>query len=267
MAELEAIAARHNGQDQCTTFALRQGGHTLIGHNEDWSAVDLETTMLMHDVTVPSGTRFLSLQFVGLIPWSGLNSHGLAITANTLPATDAIPGAANAFVLRRVLECRTLEEVWDCVRTRYRGSGTYVLAADAQGRAWAMETSARRAACRSVEDWTAETNHFTEQTMVPLRAEPVSEDSLGRLARAQELISSGMQEDADALSLARQVLMDHRALSGRAICGHPDSALPEPLQMATIATTIYEPTEGHFRAALAPPCEHELELFDLPRQP
>ena len=263
MRELEELARSHNPGGHCTTFALRSGGRTLIGHNEDWSAVDLDTTMLVHDVTVPNGTRFLSLQFVGLLPWSGLNSHGLAITANTLLATDATAGAANAFVLRRLLESRSLEEVWDRVRMPSRGLGTYVLAADARGRAWAMETSARGAACRPVEVWTAETNHFTDETMVSLRPQPVSQDSLARLARASELIGAGMERGEDLSLLARRVLTDHRAAGGRAICAHPQSGIPQPLQMATVATTVYEPIDGRLWVTLAPPCEREPQLFEL----
>ena len=263
MRELEELAARPSPGDHCTTFALRRGGRTLIGHNEDWSAVDLDTTMLMHDVIVPSGTRFLSLQFVGLLPWSGLNSHGLAITANTLPPNDALAGAANAIVLRRLLECRSLEEVWDCVRLPSRGLGSYVLAADAHGRVWAMETSARRAACRTVDAWTAETNHFMDETMVPLRLRPVSEDSQGRLARAEEIIGAGMEAGEEISQLAWRVLTDHRATSGRTICAHPQGGVPQPLQIATIATTVYEPGEGRLWVAPAPPCEHEPQVFEL----
>ena len=263
MRELEELAASHSPSGHCTTFALCRGGRTLIGHNEDWSAVDLDTTMLMHDVTVPSGTRFLALQFVGLLPWTGLNSHGLAITSNTLPPTDGTAGVANAIVLRRLMECRNLEEVWDCVRTPTRGLGAYVLAADAQGRAWAMETSARRAACRPVEVWTAETNHFMDETMVPLRSQPVSEDSLGRLHRAKELIVAGMENDEDIFSLARRALTDHQATAGRTICAHPQRGVPQPLQMATISTTVYEPQAGRLWATPAPPCEREPQLFEL----
>src|SRR5450756_399439 len=48
MRELEELATPQNPMGHCTTFALRRGGRTLIGHNEDWSAVDLDTTMLVH---------------------------------------------------------------------------------------------------------------------------------------------------------------------------------------------------------------------------
>lgn len=263
MRDLEALASGAAPDGRCTTLALRCDGRTVIGHNEDWCAVDLDTTMLMHDVTVPDGSRFLSLQFVGLVPWTGINSHGIAITANTLPATDAVPGVPNAFVLRWVLESRSLEEVWERLRMSQRGFGTYVLAGDARGRLWAMETSARQASCLPVDKWTAEANHFTHETMRQLRSLPVSEDSLGRLARAEALIDAGMESADDFQTLTRLVLTDHDMACGCAICRHPRSGVPKLLQMATIACTVYEPTTRRLRACLGPWCQQELEVFSL----
>ena len=263
MHELESLATGHNPGGRCTTFALSRDGRTVIGHNEDWNAVDLDSTVLLHDVTVPSGTRFLAVQFVGILPWTGINSHGIALTANTLPATDAGAGAANAFVCRRLLECRSLDEVWQCVQSPSRGTGTYIMAGDAHGSIWAMESSARRASCRRIDGWTVETNHFTAEDMVPLRTCPVSDDSIGRLARARELVDEGMRRNDDLVALARRVLADHEPTGGRTICGHAQAGVPDALQMATITTTIYEPTLGSLWATLAPPCEREPQHFTL----
>jgi isopenicillin-N N-acyltransferase like protein len=263
MRELEALASGAAPGGHCTTLGLRHGGRTVMGHNEDWLAVDLDTTMLLHDVRVPDGSRFLSLQFVGMVPWSGINSHGIAITANTLPATDAVPGVPNAFVLRWVLESRSLEQVWDRVRMSQRGLGTYVLAGDACGRLCAMETSAGQASCLPVDEWTAETNHFTHDSLQQLRSLPVSEDSLGRLARAEALIGAGKQSADDPLALTRLVLTDHDAACSRAICGHPRSDVPKLLQTATVACTVYEPTDSRLGACVGPWCQQELEVSSL----
>lgn len=263
MRELEELAQGHVPSGRCTTLAFKHKGRALLAHNEDWSAVDSDSTMLLHDVALPDGTGFLSPQFVGMLPWAGMNSHGLAITANTLPTADARPEAANALVLRSALEARSLEEVWQRVRTPSRGLGTFVVAADARGRVWAIETSARRASRRAVATWLAETNHFTDEAMVSLRAQPVSEDSLARLARATELVSAGIAEADDLAALARSVLADHAIGRGRAICSHPRQGVPQPLQMATMASTVYEPRERRLWISVAPACEHRPQLFEL----
>jgi isopenicillin-N N-acyltransferase-like protein len=262
--ELEELAKGSGPGGHCTTFALRRDKRVLLGHNEDWSAVDLGTTMPLHEVTAADGTRFLSLQLVGVIPWGGLNSHGLTITANTLPTTDARAGVPNAFVLRRLLECRSLEEVWDHVRLSERALGGYVLAGDARGRVWAMETSARQACRREVDTWTAETNNFTEESLQELGTRPVSEDSLGRLARAKELIASGWERGDELVDLARAVLADHGGDGGRALCVHADPAVAPALQDATIASIVYEPTARRMWAATGPACESTPEESGLP---
>ena len=266
LRELEELAKGSGPTGHCTTFALRRDGRVLFGHNEDWSAVDLGTAMPLHEVTAADGTRFLSLQLVGVIPWGGLNCHGLTITANTLPTTDARPGVPNAFVLRRLLECRSLEEVWDQVRLPGRALGGHVLAGDAQGRVWAMETSARQACRREVDTWTAETNHFTEESLRGLATRPVSEDSLGRLARAKELIAAGWTRGDDLLDLAGAVLTDHGGDGGRALCVHADPAVAPALQDATVASIVYEPTAGRMHAAAGPACGSPSQAFELTEQ-
>ncbi len=263
LRELEELARGPGPGTHCTTFALGRGGRVLLGHNEDWSAVDLETTMLLHDVVAADGTRFVAPQLVGVIPWAGANRHGLAVTANTIPAMDARPGVPNAFVLRRLLECRSLEEVWECARQPARAVGGYVLAGDAGGRVWAMESSAERAVCREVETWTAETNHFTEESLEELSTRPVSEDSRGRLARARELLAAGWTRGDDLFALARAVLADHGADGGRALCVHPEAGVPAPLQDATVSATLYEPTAGRMWAVAGPSCVAEMGLVEL----
>ena len=81
----------------------------------------MSSTMLMHNVTTAGGCRFLSLQLVGTLPWAGVNSHGITVTANTLPANDIAPGVANTFLSRWVLESQSLEEVWERMRTPLKG--------------------------------------------------------------------------------------------------------------------------------------------------
>ena len=266
LRELEELAGGSGPGDHCTTFALRRDGRVLFGHNEDWSAVDLGTTMPLHDVTAADGTRFLSLQLVGVIPWGGLNSHGLTITANTLPTTDARAGVPNAFVLRRLVECRSLEEVWEHVRLAGRALGGYVLAGDARGRVWAMETSAGQAYRREIHTWTAETNHFTEESLQELGTQPVSEDSLGRLTRAEELIATGWRRGDDLFDLARAVLTDHGSDGGSALCVHADATVAPALQDATVASIVYEPAAGCMWAATGPACESTPEAFGLPEE-
>jgi hypothetical protein len=71
----------------CTSLALAGAGRTIVAHNEDWEARDIENQLLLR-ITVPSGTRILTMTTAGLLAMTGLSSHGLAFGANTVYARD-----------------------------------------------------------------------------------------------------------------------------------------------------------------------------------
>lgn len=255
--------------DGCTTLALRAGGHTVFGHTEDWTAVDLENAVALHDVTTPDGTRILALQSPGIVPWQGMSSHGVTATANTLLSTDARPGVPNALVLRWVLEARTLEEVYARLCLPQRAMGTYVLAGDASGRVWSIQTSATRSSCLPVDDWVVQTNHYTHDSLTALQRRPVWPDSLGRHERARALVSAGMAAAErptpwSLQELAVAVLRDHGGEGMHAICVHPQGAgMPRVLDDATVSAVVYEPLRRRMHACVGPLCRGELETFEL----
>lgn len=247
----------------CTTLALRAGGRTVLGHTEDWTAVDLDNEVALNDVTTPHGTRILALQSPGILPWQGMNSHGVTATANTLLSTDARPGVPNALVLRSVLEARSLEDVYRRLRIPERALGTYVLAADASGRVWSIQTTATRASCVAVDDWVVQTNHYTHDALVALQRPPVWPDSIGRWERARELVSTAPAADEPVRDVAARVLRDHGGGDGYAICVHPRGDMPRVIDQATISGVLYEPSARRMHACVGPPCRHELETFEL----
>ena len=85
----------------------------------------------------------------------------------------------------------------------------FVMAGDAAGRLWAIETSGKQAGCRPISAWSAQTNHFTSEEMLHLRRLPVSDNSLGRLSRAEEILQSVEGKSPDLISKAHTVLTDH----------------------------------------------------------
>jgi len=248
----------------CTTFALRAGGATVLAHTEDWTAVDLDNEILLQDVTAADGTRILALQSAGILPWQGQNSHGVTLTANTLLSNDTRPGVPNALVLRWALEAPTLEEVYRRLRLPGRAIGTYVLAADASGRVWSIQTTATRSSCLPVDDTVVQTNHYTHEELVDEQRLPVWPDSPGRHARASELVAAGMRVGRGALELAWSVVRDHGTGAGDAICVHPQGGeAPRVYQDATISCALYEPLARRMHACVGSPCENELETFGL----
>ncbi len=251
------------GVGACTTLALRAGGRTVLAHTEDWTAVDLDNGIALHDVTAPDGTRILALQSPGILPWQGMNSHGVTATANTVLSTDTHPGVPNAFVLRAALEARTLEELYRRLQTPERAIGTYVLAADASGRVWSIQTTATRASCVAVDDWVVQANHYTHDGLLPLQQQPIWPDSLGRYERAQAMVLAGLEAGEPVDELAPRVLRDHGDADGYPICVHPKGDMPAVIDQATVSAVVYEPLERRMRVCVGPPCAAQMETFSL----
>ena len=156
-------------------------GHTVVGHNEDWIEDDIEN-MVVFDVTVADGTRFLALSGAAYLPSCAINSHGLAFGGNSVYATDDRPGVPNAFVHRWKLEARTRAEADARATLAGRARGSNHLTAQVGGLVWDIETSATRHAVIEANGrggldatggegepvaapegavWLAHTNHYT----------------------------------------------------------------------------------------------------------
>ena len=58
----------------CTGVAVSAGGRHVVGHNMDWYAVDLDKNVLF-DLTMPDGTRLLSIAGVPYLPMLGMTSR------------------------------------------------------------------------------------------------------------------------------------------------------------------------------------------------
>ncbi len=98
---------------RCTSLALAGEGRTVVAHNEDWEQRDIPNQLLLR-MTLADGTRLLTMTTAGLLAMTGMNSHGLAVGANTVYASEGPPGGLrpgvpDSLVCRWILEARTRE--------------------------------------------------------------------------------------------------------------------------------------------------------------
>ncbi len=242
----------------CTDVAIARDGRTVVGHNEDWIEDDIEN-MVVLDVTVPDGTRFLSLTGAAYLPCCGFNSHGMALYGNTLYSTDERAGVPNSFKLRWMLEARDRGEAdaRACMAGRARGSN-HVLG-QAGGHIWDVETSATREATIEGGEWFAHSNHFKAESMLDVERS-ASSGSRRRLERARELVRDGLARGDDPVALTASVLRDH-ANAPSSICSHPlaDDAEHGP----TTGSVVVELEERRLHVCAGAPCENEYLLVTL----
>jgi isopenicillin-N N-acyltransferase-like protein len=249
----------------CTTLAAVASGRSVVAHNEDWYAGDLDANVLL-DATLPDGTRLLAMTAAGYLPATGMSSHGIASGANTLFSNDVRTGVPNLVLRRWALEAPTLEEACrrSCHSRRARGSNH--LFGDVSGRILNVETSATSQAARWIQPaeaptWYAHTNRFLEPGMLAFEIS-TSTNSVRRLERARELLAARIEPGADLVAVAGSVLRDH-ATAPDSICAHPDLTQPEAIRETTCASQIWDLAAGKMHVCAGPPCESPYDVYEL----
>ena len=249
--------------DHCTAVAVAAGGRHVIGHNMDWYVVDIDKNVVF-DVTVPDGTRFLSIAGVPYLPMLGLNSHGIGNVSNSVYSTDNKIGIPNAFVRRWSLEAPTLEEARARGLVAERARGTNHFLADTGGRLWDMETSGETSALMDFSErgYMAHTNHYASPQMAPVEGSDYQE-SRTRLTRAETLLDRGLARGEDPVELVAGVLRDHEFGLDAGICGHVPPDDPDPEIGVTVASMVCDLDNRRLYACAGPPCENGYRVFGM----
>jgi isopenicillin-N N-acyltransferase like protein len=237
---------------RCTSIALAAPGRTVVAHNEDWSESDVENVVVVR-MELPGGLRIASLVAAGCLPVTGVNSHGIAVAADTVYAIDERAGIPNSFISRRLLEAASPEETARGAAVSGRGRGANRLFGQAGGRIWNIESSAERIA---VDDkgagWLAHTNHYLSGELADVEGS-TSPGSRHRLERARAVIAEGVERQDDPVAIARSVLTDHDGRP-RSVCSHPIEG--DASHGPTTASMIWELEERRMHVCAGRPCEN-----------
>jgi predicted choloylglycine hydrolase len=95
----------------CSTIALRRGDEVVLAHNEDGDDLNIGR-MFIVKVKPPSGVKFLSFVYPGLLPGNGpsINEAGLVQTTNYIQPRRVADGIPRYFIGRAILEAESLDE-------------------------------------------------------------------------------------------------------------------------------------------------------------
>jgi hypothetical protein len=133
----EGRAAQRAALEKCSSFAIARRGDgeaAWIGQNMDLgSYTDGFQAMLRIG---PDGARPAALVFTaaGMVGLMGVNAAGLGVCVNALPQlTNAPTGVPVAFVLRRLLQARTLAEAVDLVLAISHATNQHYVIASPEG--------------------------------------------------------------------------------------------------------------------------------------
>jgi len=247
--------------DHCTSLAIMTHSRHIAAHNEDWYPGDA-ANMVLVNVTLPGGRRYLSMTAAAYLPFTGMTTAGTACSADTLYATDYRQrGVPSQLIAASLLLCADLESARARVAYADRGRGSNHLLADAHGRIWNIETSASEWQMTEVDTWYAHTNHYVDSRMQCFEGS-TSEGSRKRLARACELVRAGVQRRDEPLKLAMAVMRDH-ANEPASICSHVNPADSPADRSMTTASMIWDLDERRLHVCAGPPCENERRSYQL----
>jgi isopenicillin-N N-acyltransferase like protein len=245
----------------CTSFALATPEMTLVGHNEDWYSGDTGRNVLLR-LRLADGTRIVAITPACLLAASGINSHGVATSANTLFCTDHRVGVPNSLIRRWMLESDSLETAREraCLPARARGANH--LMADANGRLWDVETSATAEVTFESGSRFVHANHYLHDSMRQHQMALPFDNSRARFARARTLLDAGLARGEDAYELASAVLADHEDAE-HPICSHEDESLPHGQRQSTTASMIWDLGALTADVCAGPPCENPRQCIGL----
>jgi len=249
----------------CTDVAVNGDvtleGDVLIGHNEDWSANELGTVVLLHAKPAKK-PEFVTTSYAGLLPSSGMNSAGLSLTGNALNPNDVRIGIPKVFPVRKVLECRRIGEALEAAMPEGRASSYNNICSDSSGEIYSLEGSATDCAIIYAHGgYLVHTNHYTEDKMRRFEQYPASTScSTFRYHRAMRLLEDQLgQVTVDSIT---SIFKDHVNRPG-SICRHADPK-DHPLDVSeTIFSVVFDLTRLRAHVCSGKPCTGCYETFQL----
>ncbi|MCD6360758.1 MAG: hypothetical protein J7M38_07815, partial [Armatimonadetes bacterium] len=256
--------------DECSTFAVRRGGSSLVAWNMDWWVKWQPFMVLLHGQP-DDGPRFLSFAMAGSIGRPGL-SEGVSIGANYLPyradagveaggAKWAGPGVPYSFMSRMLLAQPTTAAALELLeRTKRMACLNYTIG-DAGGDICCVETMPEEMAVlrpRAGDDFIVHANSYHAPGFGGLtEAQQRERDPRAWLAREtlRERAKHHPLERADIYFAQRR----HFRGQSTGTCVHTPGERPS----ITLLSFVGDPARREMRAAWGPPCEHRFLRYRL----
>lgn len=263
----DLAACKPAEQDGCTAWAARRpdGAGAWVVKNRDYGGEHgaLQRVFFHADPTWGGRTMACvgSLGSPGAFS-SGINSDGLAVVDTQVDTRDHGVGWLRYFLMTRLLrECDSVVAALEQITALPHAGGGSLVLGDAGGAVAAVELG-HRAQLRDTppEQWTARTNHFTDDALspesLPRKGLAALQDSQDRLTR----INLTLRRHADQLSMPEiQSLMsghDSDGLSG--VCRHADGN-----GSSTLSCVIYETKIPSITMTHGNPCQGPWRHYTL----
>ncbi len=246
----------------CTSFAVAApaGQRAVVGQNWDNDpALNPYTVVLTRR---PEGKpALMTITQAGLIAYIGLNSAGIGLCLNTLPAPSRPLGVPHYFTVRGIFEATNLDDAAQAVRRATRAIPANIMMSTPQGPADLEVTLDDVRVLRDGGRGTVtHANHCEHPDLLPINDRfPELIQSRPRKMRIERLL--GEASRPMALENLKNALRDHENYP-TSICRHPNDH-PTTGYWATTFSVLIEPDAGLMHVSRGNPCEHPYETYHL----
>jgi isopenicillin-N N-acyltransferase-like protein len=261
---------------ECTSLGVSDragGGRAYVAENWDWLPSTVATLVLL-DVKLPSGHRFVTFTEAGMVAKIGASNAGLALCNNLLASARNTTGLGFHTLARSVLEQQTIVEgLWAVTGSQRAGAGNF-LVGSSEGTVtdveWLPDDFAILSSSAGV---VAHANHFTAQ-LPGLRDRTkvlttVSPGTYLRQERVESLLRDALRTNGVLnVENIQAILRDHRH-HPEAICRHGEeqsqhTSVVKPPAMATNLSVIFDLTDQAMHYTVGAPCEQEYTTEHFP---
>ncbi len=246
----------------CTSFSLTApAGHgNIVGQNWDNDPGLNPYTIVL--TRRPEGKpAILNITQAGIIAYIGLNSEGIGLCLNTLPAPSRPVGVPHYFTVRGIYETATMEDAVQAVRRARRAIPANIILSTPQGPADLEVTLENVHVIRDDGvGLVTHTNHCEHPELAHNNdVFPELIQSGGRKIRIQKLFNE--MERPFAIESLKAALSDHED-HPTSICRHPNDH-PTTGYWATTFSVIIETDAGRMHVSKNNPCQNPYETYLL----
>jgi isopenicillin-N N-acyltransferase-like protein len=266
LADLMLLQVRNQLQADdggCTSFSLAKvtGLGRIAAQNWDNDPfLDPFTIVLTRR---PTGKPALTtLTQAGLIAYIGINSAGIGLCLNSLPAPSRAWGVPHYFTVRGILEADSLEGAITAVRRAERAIPANIMLTTPQGPANLEVTIDNIYVLTDPGNGSVtHTNHARHPDLVAVNhGFPELIQSQPRQARIDQLLAKPAGTDW-SLNQVQTALCDHEG-HPQSICRHPNDD-PKFGFWQTTFSVILAPEMGEIRIARGTPCDRPFEVYRM----
>lgn len=245
----------------CSAFALARDATQWLAQNWDWRSDQLHNVVAL-EISGDDAPTLFSIGEAGMVAKIGMNEHGLGVCLNAIRSRTCGEGLPIHVALRKILECRDLDDAVAVARRDRVCSPAHFLVAQGDGRALGLEVHPGEPGVLSPQNGVVtHTNHLYAGGGAEGVEDFPRADSRPRLARLEALLDALVDEARGAIGERElfALLADHHG-APLSLCRHFNPDQPAEERMETLFSVVMDLTRRRLTLRHGKPCESDESL-------